>query len=462
MRRDFERMLEAMSQAAEVPPADVAALRSQVFGYATFWVTGSEASVEYPGGVLFRGNLRGGGNAAEVYATVSAGVRRLFGDKYTLLVVEEPPRVLTAADGAAAATAASEGGAGAAEEAVRCAFVVLPSALAQPTPTTGWQSALAALLALLTLGASTELGLEAQLAQLPAETLQFFASPGALDALPPGTPIPGLDSFSPAALLAAALPITCGVLAVAAAHEAGHAFVARRLGVQLSPPFLIPNASLGTFGAVTQIKSLLASREQLLDVALAGPAAGGAAAAALFLFGLAASCGAQEALPLAQGAEAVRAAALAAGLVPVPSALFQGSLLLGGLSAQLLHPVAGAETFVHPAMVAGWCGLTTTALNSLPVGALDGGRVALAAFGRRRLTALSVLVYIGLALGLLGGGLSLSWGLYVLIVQRVPERTPANGITPPGEGRQRAATLLATLSLLTLLPLSLSLPPGAL
>ncbi len=462
MRRDFERLLDAMSRQAEVPQADVDALKSQVFGYGTFWVTGTEPSADWPGGVLFRGNLRRGGRASEVYSAVSGGVKRLFGDKYATFIIEEPPRGLfeDAPDAAENSTPASSGAAGGDKEQQRVSFVVVPAALATPAPTGGWQSALAVVLALLSLGASTELGLEAQLAQLPRETLEFFARPGALDALPPGGVIPGLDTFSPAALLAAAAPITAGVLACAAAHEAGHAAAARVRGVKLSPPFLIPNASLGTFGAVTQIKSLLPDRAHMFDVAIAGPLAGGAAAAGLFLFGLAASASAAHGLPVAEGAAAVRAAALAAGLVPVPATLFQGSLLLGGVASATLHPAA-AEVFVHPAFVAGWCGLTTTALNALPMGALDGGRVALAAFGRRRLTTLSVGAYLGLALGLLGGALSLSWGLYVLIVQRVPERTPLDAITPLDEGRERAAAALTLAALVTLLPLSLSLPPGS-
>ena len=30
---------------------------------------------------------------------------------------------------------------------------------------------------------------------------------------------------------------------------------------------------------------------------------------------------------------------------------------------------------VSPYVIAGWCGLITTALNTLPVGSLDGGRM---------------------------------------------------------------------------------------
>jgi membrane-associated protease RseP (regulator of RpoE activity) len=458
MRREFDRLLDAMTKANTVPQADIDELKRSVFGYGTFWVTGTEPSTEWPGGVLFRGNVRGGDGRGAAFATIMEGVRKAFGDKYVVFITEEPP--LSLFDAAPEAPPPAAGAAGAPPE-PRAAFVVVPSALAAPAPTSGLQTALAGLLVLLTLAASVELGLEAQLAQLPRETLDYFASPGALDALPPGGVIPGLDAVSPAALLAAAAPISAGVLAVAAAHEAGHAAAAKARGVTLGPPFLIPNGSLGTFGAVTQIKSVLPNRTHLFDVAAAGPLAGGAAAAALFLYGLAASASSGGALPAGEGAEAARAAALAAGLVPVPQALFQGSLLLGGVARTVLASgaaTAGArELFVHPAFVAGWCGLTATALNCLPLGCTDGGRMALAAWGRPRLTLLSAASYVGLALGLLAGPLSLSWGLYVLLVQRSPERAPLDGLTPTDERRANLALALMLAAAGVLLPLEL--PP---
>ena len=462
MRREFDRMLEAMNKANTVPAADVDELKRSVFGYGTFWVTSTEPSSEWPGGTVFRGNTRG--KRSEVFAAVTAGVRRLFGDKYAVLITEEPPPGLF--DEPLEPAAPAPGGAGGAAAPgtppePRCAFVVVPSSSLDPPSTSGWQRAMVLVLGVLTVAAAVELGLEAQLAQLPRETLEFFSSPGALDALPPGGVVPGLDTVRPAALLAAAAPITAGVLAVAAAHEAGHTAAARARGVTLGPPFLVPNGSLGSFGAVRQIRTMLEDRTQLFDIAAAGPLAGSAVAGALFLFGLAASASAAAALPTAEGAEAARAAAQAAGLVPVPAALLQGSLLLGGISSAVLpHATAARELFVHPAFVAGWCGCVTQALQCLPLGCTDGGRMTLAAWGRSRLTGAAALSYAGLALGLLGGQLSLSWGLFVLLVQRTPERQPLDGVTPVDEGRERVALALTLAALAILLPLGLEIPPG--
>jgi len=68
---------------------------------------------------------------------------------------------------------------------------------------------------------------------------------------------------------------------------------------------------------------------------------------------------------------------LQAALIPVPAQLFEGSLLLGGLVKAGLgqSAVAGANVLVHPLLVAGWCSMVSTALNLLPVGRIDGGRM---------------------------------------------------------------------------------------
>lgn len=101
---------------------------------------------------------------------------------------------------------------------------------------------------------------------------------------------------------------------------------------------------------MTPIKTLLPGREDLFDIAAAGPLAGGAMSLGMFVFGLAAS-------KAGGGVEA--------GLLPVPGSLFNGSLLLGGISSAVLG--SGKQVLVHPALVAGWCGLVSTAFNLLPV-----------------------------------------------------------------------------------------------
>lgn len=64
------------------------------------------------------------------------------------------------------------------------------------------------------------------------------------------------------------------------------------------------------------------------------------------------------------------------GLLPIPNALLNDSLLLGGITKATLGSATAAQSlFVHPYVLGGWCGLVATALNCLPVGCLDGGRI---------------------------------------------------------------------------------------
>lgn len=134
----------------------------------------------------------------------------------------------------------------------------------------------------------------------------------------------------------------------------------------------MPNLQIGSFSAITPFASLLKDRRQLWDVAAAGPAAGVAVSVLLLAVGLSQSAPGGGLTP--------------DQLVPVPSTLFQGSLLLGGLARLVLGEAAmrSQDVMISPLVVAGWCGLVSNALNLLPVGQLDGGRLVQAAYGRGR------------------------------------------------------------------------------
>lgn len=90
-----------------------------------------------------------------------------------------------------------------------------------------------------------------------------------------------------------------------------------------------------------------------------------------------------ETLPLTLGFEvlhngsAVATLLLQESLVPVPTQLFQGSLLLGSIANAVLgeSAMSNSNVLIHPVLIGGWCGLVATALNSLPVGSLDGGKM---------------------------------------------------------------------------------------
>ncbi|KGN53907.1 probable zinc metalloprotease EGY1, chloroplastic [Cucumis sativus] len=394
----------------KVDPSDVKLIKDKLFGYSTFWVTKEEAFGDLGEGILFLGNLRG--KREEVFSKLQSHLVEVTGDKYNLFMVEEPnsegpdPR----------------GG-------PRVSFGLLRKEVSEPGPTTLWQYVIALLLFLLTIGSSVELGIASQINRLPPEVVKYFTDPNAVE--PPDMELlfPFVDS---------ALPLAYGVLGVLLFHEVGHFLAAFPKKVKLSIPYFIPNITLGSFGAITQFKSILPDRSTQVDISLAGPFAGAALSFSMFAVGLL----------LSSNSDA------SGDLVQVPSMLFQGSLLLGLISrATLGYAAMHASTVaIHPLVIAGWCGLTTTAFNMLPVGCLDGGRAIQGAFGKGALVGFGLATYTLLGLGVLGGPLSLPWGLYVLICQRSPEKPCLNDVTEVGTWRKAAVTLAVFLVVLTLLP----------
>ena len=368
--------------------------------------------------LVVRGNFRG--PRERVFAEICDGVRELFGDRYIVKLAEER-------DFETMEASAGE---------PRIVVQILPTEAALPPPTVGWQRGAAAVMLALTLGSALQLGLAANVGLLPKETLQWLSNPSNLNS--EGLP-PGLESFDPLPWLKSAAAVGGVALLPQFAHELGHRVVAGMKGIKTSPSFFIPNGQLSTFGSVTQLKSLAKNRTDLFDFAAAGLGAGGAVSLLMFIAGLAVS-------HAGGGADA--------GLVPVPSQLFEGSLLLGGCAKLALGADAMAKStvFVSPLMVGGWCGLVVTALNSLPVGNLDGGRVMLSAYGKDVLAFSSLVSYIALGLGLLGSSLALPFGLYVLICQRESERNIQDEVSDVDETRKKIALALVALTILVLLP----------
>ncbi|KAK9290058.1 hypothetical protein L1049_008222 [Liquidambar formosana] len=395
----------------KVDPTDVKLIKDKLFGYSTFWVTREEPFGDLGEGILFLGNLRG--KREEVFAKLQSQLAKVTGDKYNLFMVEEPnsegpdPR----------------GG-------PRVSFGMLRKEVSEPGPTTLWQYVIALLLFLLTIGSSVELGIASQINRLPPEVVKYFTDPNAIE--PPDMQLlyPFVDS---------ALPLAYGVLGVQLFHEVGHFLAAFPKKVKLSIPYFIPNITLGSFGAITQFKSILPDQKTKVDISLAGPFAGAALSFSMFFVGLLLSSN-----PDAAG-----------DLVQVPSMLFQGSLLLGLISRATLGYAAmhAATVSIHPLVIAGWCGLTTSAFNMLPVGCLDGGRAVQGAFGKNALIGFGLTTYTLLGLGVLGGPLSLPWGLYVLICQRTPEKPCLNDVTEVGIWRKTVLSVAIFLVMLTLLPI---------
>jgi membrane-associated protease RseP (regulator of RpoE activity) len=287
--------------------------------------------------------------------------------------------------------------------------VVLPSAN-DPKPTTWVQGVVAALLALATFTTCLE------------------ASAFLL----------GFDLIGNVNRFLETVPISLGIIVILVAHELGHRFLAARYDVRLSPPFFIPAWQIGSFGALTRFESLLPNRLVLFDIALAGPAAGGILSLIMLIVGLSLSH---------QGS-----------LFQIPSEFFQGSILVGTLARVILgNALQQPLVDVHPLMVVGWLGLVLTAINLMPAGQLDGGRIVQAIYGRKVAgrTTIATLVLLGLAA--LVNPLALYWAIFILFLQRDLERPSLNELSEPDDARAALGLLALFLMVATLLPLTPSL-----
>lgn len=409
-----------------IPAADVDRIKKEVFGMQTFYVTAVEnlgAEMMMDGaGVLFKGNLRA--ERAEVWKSVQSNIQTMFDGQYTPFMLEEP--LSEEGPGGDSAIDSKYG--------PRVSFLIVPSDRAGPSPqTAGWQYLLALVLMGLTVGSAVQLGLVAEVSRLPPETMTWLRQAGEVD-LPDGVLPPGLENFDSVAYVEAALPVTVGVMAASVGHEIGHQIAAFMRKIKIGVPFLIPNSQLGTFGTLTQIKSTPETRSDLFDVSAAGPVAGCMVALNLFVYGLSLSVSGDN-----------------PDLIPIPSTLFNTSLLLGSISQLFLHATAKG-ILVHPYFIAGWCALTTQALNLLPVGSIDGGRMTQSAFGRRVLGATSLGTYIGLSFGVIASSLSLPWAIYIVLTQRTPEFAPKDDVTPVDDSRATLAFAMIAVAFLILLP----------
>lgn len=251
----------------------------------------------------------------------------------------------------------------------------------------------------------------------------------------------GFDFFSNLGRYKEAIPLSVGLWSILAAHEFGHWAIAKRNNIRLSVPFFLPTWQIGSFGAITRFESLLPTRNVLFDISFAGPALGGIVSLVMLVIGLVLSH--------------------PGSIFKIPSEFFQGSILVGSLARVVLgSQLQQALVEVHPLVVIGWLGLIITALNLLPAGQLDGGRIIQAIYGRKtaRRTTFATLAVLGiLALFNPGNPIPLYWAVLILFLQRDLERPSLNELSEPDDTRAAWGLLALFLMLATLIPLSPSL-----
>ena len=232
------------------------------------------------------------------------------------------------------------------------------------------------------------------------------------------------------------VPFAFTLLAILGTHEFGHYFTARAYGASVSLPYFIPAPPpllFGTLGAIIRMRSPARDRNSLFDIAAAGPLAGLVVALPALWIGLGWS----------------KVAAVPSG----GSVSFGDSLLLRFMTWLAFGPLPpGHDVFVHPVALAGWVGLFVTALNLIPVGQLDGGRIAYALFGARH-RQISIATFLCLlALGAVtGAGNWFVWAFLLLFVMGFHHQPPLDDLSPLSPGRY-AVGFLCLLLLIILIP----------
>ncbi|XP_039038210.1 probable zinc metalloprotease EGY2, chloroplastic [Hibiscus syriacus] len=223
-----------------------------------------------------------------------------------------------------------------------------------------------------------------------------------------------LSTFDNLNLLSNGLPGAFITALLLGAHELGHILVSKSTEIKLGVPFFVPSWQIGSFGAITRIKNIVPNREALLKVAAAGPLAGFSLGFVLFLLGFI--------LPPSDGIGVV-----------VDTSVFHESFLAVGVAKLLLGDVLkeGTPISVNPLVIWAWAGLLINAINSIPAGELDGGRISFSIWGRKASTRFTSLSIALLGLSSLFNDVAFYWVVLIFILQRGPIAPLSEEITDP-------------------------------
>ncbi|BBC26054.1 peptidase M50 [Pseudanabaena sp. ABRG5-3] len=255
-------------------------------------------------------------------------------------------------------------------------------------------------------------------------------------ALSLGAQVAGIPSIQTAQDYLAGLPFALGIAAILGLRELAMRLMARKYKVKMSLPFLLPSSQLGSFGAFSRIFSPLPNRVALFDIAIAPAVASGLLSLIVLIVGLYLS-------------------AIGMGSIDIPSQIFQASVLAGTLAKLLLGDALHNNLVsIHPLVILGWLGSAITALNLMPAGQLDGGRIVQSVYGRRVASWTTVLTLIFLVIATVINPLALYWGGIILILLRDLERPMLNELSELDGDREALGVVALFWMVVTLLPLT--------
>eukprot|EP00591_Stephanopyxis_turris_P012730 CAMPEP_0195511714 /NCGR_PEP_ID=MMETSP0794_2-20130614/3938_1 /TAXON_ID=515487 /ORGANISM="Stephanopyxis turris, Strain CCMP 815" /LENGTH=709 /DNA_ID=CAMNT_0040639367 /DNA_START=40 /DNA_END=2169 /DNA_ORIENTATION=- len=245
-------------------------------------------------------------------------------------------------------------------------------------------------------------------------------------------------------------PLFGPILLTQCAHEAAHIGIAWRDKFKSSVPTLLPGFYMPFYGSVTSLKTPVKDVRSLFDFALAGPAVGIALSLALLFVGL-------QNTAVIDNASYSSLPSLSVGFLHLSSL---GSGLVEGVLGDILQSadVAGAKIPLHPFAIAGYVGLIVNALNLLPIGSTDGGRISVAVFGRNGhilVQGLTMLILFGSSFfGADPQNLFLGYGIFAFFTQRELEIPCRNEIDDLDFARVVVAIATWVVVALTLVPVT--------
>eukprot|EP00536_Pseudo-nitzschia_multiseries_P015300 jgi/Psemu1/320829/estExt_fgenesh1_pm.C_8540002 len=228
-------------------------------------------------------------------------------------------------------------------------------------------------------------------------------------------------------------------------HEIAHSLTAASKNVKLSVPVFVPSFITGITSTVTTFKTLPKNKNEMFDIAAAGPLAGVVASSLVLLVGakltLVSDPATLPALPL----EILRQSTLGGAIID--------NVIPGSLYVPDGAPTAGIFVPLHPFAVAGYVSLIINALALLPVGTTDGGRLTMALFDRAEKMSIGTLTLFALLWsGLFGSDLFLFYFSFCIAFQSGNEVPARNEQDSVDFSRVIVAIVCYGLAILTLIP----------
>ncbi|NP_001142102.2 Probable zinc metalloprotease EGY3, chloroplastic [Zea mays] len=244
------------------------------------------------------------------------------------------------------------------------------------------------------------------------------------------------------------LPLFGGFLTILGVSEIATRLTAAKYGVKLSPSFLVPSNWTGCLGVINNYESLLPNKKALFDIPVARTASAYVTSVVLAVSAFIVDGsfnGGENALFVRPEFFYNNPLLSFVQLVIGPYADELGNVLP--------NAVEGVGVPVDPLAFAGLLGIVVTSLNLLPIGRLEGGRIAQALFGRGTAALLSFGTSVLLGAGAISGSvLCLAWGLFATFIRGGEEIPAQDEITPLGNERLAWGFVLALVCLLTLFP----------